>query len=230
MKQWFSEESAVLTRTGYKGLSRLTNKDEVALFNNEGMFVGFSRRFNWTLLPDVQRLYRITFANGYVVEVGEGSVFKRKGSLREVDVKSLKRGDHVKYGGRGSIVENGGEVVRWAWFFGRFVESGYGNKDCYCWNSDYEDVVEWLDKNGVKYSVSKELLCVDEKTVGIRWKVVKECFGEWLWCGDFRDGVGWGLEEVYEGVGEVEKVDVVEGKVVMFESDGKIISRLERTV
>ena len=69
------------------------------------------------------------------------------------------------------------------------------------------------------------VLRVGEDVVCVKWRVAKECFGEWLWCGDFRDKVGWGLEEVYEGIGEVEKIEIVEGKVVMFESEGKVIGR-----
>ena len=191
-----SANSMVLTKAGYKKVTSLTGSDEIVVLDESGIMKGFESRFCLTTFGSdpsrVRKWVRVSCRNGVRFDVPYGESVKVKGMLRwkEVDPVDVGLGDVVRYGGIGTKNKCDDELCEWAWFFGRFVENGYGNKDCYCWNNCYEDVVEWLDEQGVRYVVSRDLLFVEEKSVGVKWKVVKECFGDWLWCSEFRNGVG----------------------------------------
>ena len=87
---------------------------------------------------------RVSCRNGVRFDVPYGESVKVKGMLRwkEASVADVGLGDVVRYGGTGTKSGCDDKLCEWAWFFGRFVENGYGNKDCYCWNNGYEDIVE----------------------------------------------------------------------------------------
>lgn len=143
-----SANSMVLTKAGYKKVTSLTGSDEIVVLDESGIMKGFESRFCLTTFGSdpsrVKKWVRVSCRNGVCFDVPYDDNVKVKGMLRwkEVSAADVGLGNVVRYGGIGTRITCDDELCELAWFFGRFVENGYGNKDCYCWNKDYEDIAE----------------------------------------------------------------------------------------
>lgn len=144
MIQQLTEGMHILTKQGYVPISQLTNSYEVAYLKESGELVGFTKDFTITSFPESVPTITLRFDNGSSINIPQCSTVRVKGKLRwkTIEAKAVQLGDLVRYGGNGSALICEHSFCQHAWFFSRFVENGYGNGSCYCWNSCYDDVID----------------------------------------------------------------------------------------